>query len=133
MTFPFVAIVGNGPGTSFNLKQSAAKKGLGVDALKDKMYEELRFMRVFMKPQGGEADMEVPLVIKSGSDVGMVCDALHRDFGCLELGRLAGLEAKIRSDNRRGVEIDHLVDARHEAVLHQLFDDLDSGDVEEVA
>lgn len=58
----------------------AAKKGLGLDALKDKIYEELRFIRVFMKPQGGEADMEVPLVIKSGSDVGMVCDALHRDF-----------------------------------------------------
>jgi small GTP-binding protein len=58
----------------------AAKRGLGIDALKDKMYEELRFMRVFMKPQGGEADMDVPLVIKEGSDVGMVCDALHRDF-----------------------------------------------------
>ncbi|MFA5860255.1 MAG: GTPase [Candidatus Thermoplasmatota archaeon] len=58
----------------------AAKQGLGIDALKDKIYEELRFIRIFMKPQGGEADMEVPLVIKSGSDVGMVCDALHRDF-----------------------------------------------------
>jgi small GTP-binding protein len=58
----------------------AAKKGLGLDALKDKMYEELRFIRVFLKPQGGEADMEEPLVIKSNSDVGMVCDYLHRDF-----------------------------------------------------
>jgi len=58
----------------------AAKKGLGLDALKDKIYEELRFIRVFLKPQGGEADMEEPLVIKSGSDVGMVCDYLHREF-----------------------------------------------------
>jgi uncharacterized protein len=58
----------------------AAKKGYGMDQLKDKIYEELRFIRVFMKPQGGDADMDVPLVIKSGSDVGMVCDALHRDF-----------------------------------------------------
>lgn len=58
----------------------AAKRGLGLDALKDKMYEELRFIRVYMKPQGGEADMEEPLVIKGGSDVGMVCDMLHREF-----------------------------------------------------
>ena len=58
----------------------AAKAGLGIEPLKDKIYEELRFIRVFMKPQGGEADMEIPLVVKTGSDVGMVCDALHRDF-----------------------------------------------------
>lgn len=58
----------------------AAKKGLGMDSLKDVIYDELKFMRVFMKPQGGDADMDVPLVIKSSSDVGMVCDALHRDF-----------------------------------------------------
>lgn len=58
----------------------SAARGLGIDALKDTLYDELKFIRVFMKPQGGEADMDVPLVIKTGSDVGMVCDALHRDF-----------------------------------------------------
>jgi hypothetical protein len=58
----------------------AAKRGMGMDALKDTIYDELKFISVFMKPQGGEADMTDPLVIKNGSDVGMVCDALHRDF-----------------------------------------------------
>ena len=58
----------------------AAKKGLGLDKLKDVIYDELKFMRVYLKPQGGEADMEEPLVIKSNSDVGAVCDYLHRDF-----------------------------------------------------
>jgi small GTP-binding protein len=87
----------------------AAKKGLGLDNLKDTMYEELRFIRVFMKPQGGEADMEVPLVIKNGSDVGMVCDALHRDFrGKFRYAIVTGPSAKF--DNQI-VGIDHkLVD-----------------------
>jgi uncharacterized protein len=58
----------------------AAAKGLGLDNLKDVIFRELRFMRVYMKPQGGEADLDEPLVIKRGSDVGAVCDALHRDF-----------------------------------------------------
>ncbi|HVM46163.1 MAG TPA: GTP-binding protein [Candidatus Thermoplasmatota archaeon] len=58
----------------------AAKAGLGLDKLKDVIYEELNFIRVDLKPQGGEADMEEPLVIKSGSDLGAVCDYLHRDF-----------------------------------------------------
>jgi ribosome-interacting GTPase 1 len=52
-----------------------------------------------MKPQGGEADMDVPLVIKNGSDVGMVCDALHRDFrGKFRYAVVSGPSAKF--DNK---------------------------------
>jgi len=58
----------------------AAKRGLGMDQLKDVIYDELKFIRVYLKPQGGDADMDEPLVIKSGSDVGAVCDYLHREF-----------------------------------------------------
>jgi small GTP-binding protein len=58
----------------------SAKRGLGMEGLKDTVYEQLNFIRVYLKPQGGEADMDVPLVIKGGSDVGAVCDYLHRDF-----------------------------------------------------
>ncbi len=37
-------------------------------------------MQVFLKPRGEEADLEEPLIVKADSDVGMVCDILHRDF-----------------------------------------------------
>src|SRR6266566_3075785 len=40
----------------------------------------VRFMRVFLKPQGKEADLADPLIVKADSDVGMVCDAIHRDW-----------------------------------------------------
>ncbi len=58
----------------------SAAKGIGLTKLKDEMYETLRFMRVFLKPQGKEADLAEPLIVKEGSDVGMVCDAIHRDW-----------------------------------------------------
>ncbi len=58
----------------------SAEKGVGLTRLKDEIYETLRFMRVFLKPQGKEADMADPLIVKAGSDVGMVCDAIHRDW-----------------------------------------------------
>src|SRR5207249_3818661 len=58
----------------------SAEKGVGIAKLKDEMYETLRFMRVFLKPQGKEADMADPLIVKASSDVGMVCDAIHRDW-----------------------------------------------------
>jgi ribosome-interacting GTPase 1 len=37
-------------------------------------------MMVFLKPRGEEADLEEPLIVKSGTDVGQVCDILHREF-----------------------------------------------------
>jgi len=58
----------------------SAEKETGLDVLKDQIFETLRFIRIFMKPQGKEADLVEPLVIKDGSDVGMICDAIHRDF-----------------------------------------------------
>src|SRR3989442_3254832 len=58
----------------------SAEKGVGLTRLKDEVYETLRFMRVFLKPQGKEADMADPLIVKAGSDVGMVGDAIHRDW-----------------------------------------------------
>ena len=57
-----------------------ANKGMGVAEAKDFIYDNLDFIQVFLKPQGAEADLQEPLIVKRGSDVGMVCDILHREF-----------------------------------------------------
>lgn len=58
----------------------SAEKKMGLTRLKDEIYETLRFMRVYLKPQGKEADLKEPLIVKEHSDVGMVCDAIHREW-----------------------------------------------------
>ena len=58
----------------------SAEKGMGLTKLKDEIYGTLRFMRVYLKPQGKEADMKEPLIVKEHSDVGMVCDSIHREW-----------------------------------------------------
>ncbi|HKZ90402.1 MAG TPA: GTP-binding protein [Thermoplasmata archaeon] len=58
----------------------SAIRGIGLDRLKDEIYEALRFMRVYLKPQGKEADMADPLIVKDASTVGMVIDAIHREW-----------------------------------------------------
>jgi len=58
----------------------AAEKDENIELVKDKIFEALDLVRVYMKPQGKEADMVEPLVIRKGTDVGGVCDALHREF-----------------------------------------------------
>jgi len=54
--------------------------GVGLDPLREDIYNSLRFMRVYLKPQGKEADLREPLIVREGSSVGEVCDAIHRDI-----------------------------------------------------
>lgn len=58
----------------------SAEKGENLEELKKKIYERLDFIRVYMRPHGGETDYSKPLVIKRNSTVGDVCDRLHKDF-----------------------------------------------------
>ncbi len=58
----------------------SAMNRVGLEALRDAVYDSLRFMRVYLKPQGKEADLREPLIVREGSSVGEVCDAIHRDF-----------------------------------------------------
>jgi ribosome-interacting GTPase 1 len=58
----------------------SANEGKNIEAVKDLIYDSLHFIRIYLKPQGGAADLEEPLIITGGSTVGDVCDHLHRDF-----------------------------------------------------
>lgn len=89
------------------LMRISAFKGDGLDDLKDFIYDNLGFMRVFLKPQGQEADMEEPLIIKDTSRVEDVCNNLHRDFvRKFRFARVKGPSAKF--DWQR-VGLDHLL------------------------
>jgi len=58
----------------------SAEKGTGLEHLKDTIYDELNFIRIFLKPQGKEADMTEPLITRQGAIVATVCETIHRDF-----------------------------------------------------
>ena len=58
----------------------SARKGQGLKQLREKMFSELRFIRVYMKPVGKQADLEEPLILKEGDTVEVVCKKLHREF-----------------------------------------------------
>ena len=48
--------------------------------LRDRIYEELEFIRIYMRPKGGETDFKEPLVIRKNSSVLDVCNKLHRQL-----------------------------------------------------
>ncbi len=56
----------------------SASTGKGVAKFKDVVYDRMEFIRVYLRPQGGEPDFAEPLVIKSKSTVLEVCNHIHR-------------------------------------------------------
>jgi len=58
----------------------SAATGYHMEELKDAIYNALGFIRIFLKPQAGPADMDEPLIMRTGSKIEDVCRKLHRDF-----------------------------------------------------
>jgi len=58
----------------------SAALGTNLEALKERIYNELGFIRIYMKPPGASPDMDNPLVMKTDSTVADVCSTIHRDF-----------------------------------------------------
>ncbi|WP_292463720.1 GTP-binding protein [Methanolobus sp.] len=58
----------------------SADKEKNLQEVRDVIYDALDFIRIYLKPQGGPADLEEPLIVRSGTTIGDICDRLHRDF-----------------------------------------------------
>ncbi len=74
---------------------TAAAAGTNLETVTARIYAALDFIRVYMKPQGGTADTENPLVIKRNATVGDVCVTIHREFvEKFRYARIWGMSAK---------------------------------------
>lgn len=49
-----------------------------ISELRDRIYDEMHFIRIYMRPKGGKTDYKEPLIIRSGNSVLDVCNKLHR-------------------------------------------------------
>ena len=56
----------------------SANADINIDLLKDKIYEKLKFIRIYMRPKGGETDFKEPLIAREGDSVEDICNKLHR-------------------------------------------------------
>jgi hypothetical protein len=56
----------------------SADTNLNIDILKEKIYQKLDFIRVFMRPKGKKTDYEKPMIVKNSASVLDVCDKVHR-------------------------------------------------------
>lgn len=57
---------------------SAKEDDLG--RLKEKIFEKLDFIRIYLKPKGGEVDRDEPMILKRGVVVEDLCRKIHKDL-----------------------------------------------------
>ncbi len=73
----------------------SAEKGLGIEELKEAIYQKMDLIRIFLKQVNKKPDMEEPLIMFKGSTIKDVCEKLHRDFvDNFRYARLWGKSAK---------------------------------------
>jgi small GTP-binding protein len=73
----------------------SAEKDIGIDNLRDAIYNKLGLIRIFLKEVNKKADMEVPLIMFEGSTIKDVCNKLHKDFVTkFKFARVWGKSAK---------------------------------------
>ena len=58
----------------------SAQQKLRVNDLKDLIFDELDFIRIYLKEPRKAADTDVPLIVFKNCSVQDVCNKLHRDF-----------------------------------------------------
>jgi small GTP-binding protein len=63
-----------------HLLEISALEGINTEDLKEKVWEALGFVRIYLKQIGKEPDMEEPLIIRGRVSVRDICEGLHGDF-----------------------------------------------------
>jgi|TARA_B100001964_G_scaffold8176_1_gene8798 hypothetical protein len=58
----------------------SAEKNLGIDELKELIYNGLKVIRIYLKEFNKQADMEEPLIMWQGCTLKDLCSKLHKDF-----------------------------------------------------
>jgi ribosome-interacting GTPase 1 len=100
-------IVGNNNNNNNNFVAVSAESGINIDVLKEALYQRLGFIRVYMRPKGGETDFKEPLIIKNGATVQDVCNKIHRNMAKnFRYGLVWGKSAKFAGQK---VGLDHKI------------------------
>jgi uncharacterized protein len=85
----------------------SADANINIDALKEALYQRLDFIRIYMRPKGGQTDYSEPMIMKNGSTVQEVCNKIHRNMAkSFRYGLVWGKSAKFGGQK---VGIDHLL------------------------
>jgi len=83
----------------------SAEKETNLGELKEKIFQKLNFVRIYLKEIGKKPDLEKPLVLKSPVTLEKVCRAIHREFiSKFKFARIWGKSSKFPGQEKRKLE-----------------------------
>lgn len=56
----------------------SANADINIEELKEKIYQKLKFIRIYMRPKGGQTDFKEPFIAREGDSIEDICNKLHR-------------------------------------------------------
>jgi len=63
-----------------NFVPVSADANINIGSLKEAIYQKLEFIKIFMRPKGGETDFKEPMIVRDGSSIEDVCNKIHRNM-----------------------------------------------------
>jgi len=88
----------------------SADRNINIDKLKETIYNRLDFIRIYLKPRNGKADLEEPIILTTGSTIVDVCEKIRRRFS--REARYALVSGPSVRFNSQRVGMDHVVQDR---------------------
>ncbi len=86
----------------------SAEKEQNLEELKQKIFDKLNFIRIYLKQPGKEADMKEPLIMREGDSLKELCLKLHKDFVTkFKFARVWG--KSVRYDGQKRTKITHVL------------------------
>ena len=85
----------------------SANNNENLKELKEKIYNKLEFIQIYLKPQGKEIDFKEPLIVLKNTNIKQICDRLHKDF--VKKFRFAYVWGKSAKHPGQRVGLDHVL------------------------
>src|SRR3989344_2206030 len=95
----------------------SAEKNLNTELVKQKIYEKLLLMPIYLKEVGKKPDLDEPMIIRKGNTIRNVCERLHQDFiSKFKFARLWGKSVKFDGQVIRN--LDHVLQEHDIMEIH---------------
>jgi hypothetical protein len=88
-----------------------------LEMVKDKIFQKLNFIRIYLKEPGKQPDLADPMIMTEGSTLRKLCEKLHKDFVLkFRFARIWGKSAKY--DGQKIINIDKEIKDKDVVELH---------------
>ncbi|MFH0876203.1 MAG: GTP-binding protein [archaeon] len=95
----------------------SAENKVNLEALKEGIYKNINFMRIYLKEPGKKPDMDEPLILFTGATLENLCSKLHKDFVVkFKFARLWGKSVKY--EGQKKTRLDHELQEGDVVELH---------------